>query len=804
MISAYSTMTSPSSQRLKPKSFADLVAQLRNFPKPQSEDSVLLRALVQLLVVVGIIATDVASEGNMIWFGWPISILAVPLTLLGGVWSWQNRQKANVGAKFFIAIGMLGMLLLFFRNLYANLNDTRLVLAELLIQLQILHSFDLPRRKDLGYSMVIGLILLGVAGTVSQTLTFAPWLILFLAIALPVLVLDYRSRLGLAGLETILWPQRSSARKGRADLLRNSPLSPKRLGAILGITLVLGLGLFSIMPRFPGYQLSTLPVSLPADAPENERFSPTNLSLVNPGYENPGSEGNENADGATFGNSPGTGAGTGEGSSPSEGQGELDKTQYYGFNSKINQNLRGEMEKVLVMRVRSQAPGFWRVMSFDRYTGQGWEVTNADDLQLTERSRWAGRFFLTPFIPNPVEKKKIIQSYTAVLSLPNIVPAMQYPTELYFPTAEIGQDPEGNLRSPLGLLEGLTYTVVSKVPYRNRTELAAAGTDYPPFVTEKYLDVPPEIKAEVRAVAEEILSQANSPITSPYEKALYLAQGLKQRFPQAQEIPFFANDEDLVEAFLFKYKGGYADHYATVLTIMLRSIGIPARFATGFDQGDFNPFTGYYLVHNTDAHAVTEAYFPGQGWFAFNPLPGYEVVPPSFEDGGAFGVLRSFWRWVAGWVPSPILGFFEGLWFTTLKILGYVVSRLWGFVSSGLVGAITGTIAVAVASMGGWFVIKQIRNWFQRRRFARLPMMEQLYQQMLLLLQNKGHQKQRTQTPWEFLRTIQPQYRPETLEILTELTEAYVNWRYGEQPANTDYLRQQLKRLRRSFYRGQS
>ncbi|ANV91937.1 transglutaminase TgpA family protein [Picosynechococcus sp. PCC 8807] len=793
-------MTSPSSQRLKPKSFADLVAQLRNFPKPQSEDSVLLRALVQLLVVVGIIATDVASEGNMIWFGWPISVLAVPLTLLGGVWSWQNRQKANVGAKFFIAIGMLGMLLLFFRNLYANLNDTRLVLAELLIQLQILHSFDLPRRKDLGYSMVIGLILLGVAGTVSQTLTFAPWLILFLAIALPVLVLDYRSRLGLAGLETILWPQRSSARKGRADLLKNSPLSPKRLGAILGITLVLGLGLFSIMPRFPGYQLSTLPVSLPADAPENERFSPTNLSLVNPGYENPGSEGNENADGATFGNSPGTG----EGSSPSEGQGELDKTQYYGFNSKINQNLRGEMEKVLVMRVRSQAPGFWRVMSFDRYTGQGWEVTNADDLQLTERSRWAGRFFLTPFIPNPVEKKKIIQSYTAVLSLPNIVPAMQYPTELYFPTAEIGQDPEGNLRSPLGLLEGLTYTVVSKVPYRNRTELAAAGTDYPPFVTEKYLDVPPEIKAEVQAVAEEILSQANSPITSPYEKALYLAQGLKQRFPQAQEIPFFADDEDLVEAFLFKYKGGYADHYATVLTIMLRSIGIPARFATGFDQGDFNPFTGYYLVHNTDAHAVTEAYFSGQGWFAFNPLPGYEVVPPSFEDGGAFGVLRSFWRWVAGWVPSPILGFFEGLWFTTLKILGYVISRLWGFVSSGLVGAITGAIAVAVASMGGWFVIKQIRNWFQRRRFARLPMMEQLYQQMLLLLQNKGHQKQRTQTPWEFLRTIQPQYRPETLEILTELTEAYVNWRYGEQPANTDYLRQQLKRLRRSFYRGQS
>ncbi|MBV5261005.1 DUF4129 domain-containing protein [Synechococcus moorigangaii CMS01] len=793
-------MTPNFTPRPRPSSFAHFIAQLRNFPrppKPQTEESVLLRTLVQLLVIVGIIATDVASEGNMIWFGWPISVLAVPLTILGGIWSWQNRGKSNVGAKFLIAIGMLGMLLLFFRNLYINLNDTRLVLAELLIQLQILHSFDLPRRKDLGYSMVIGLILLGVAGTVSQTLAFAPWLVLFLAIALPVLVLDYRSRLGLAGFETILWPKRATARKQRPNLLRYSPLSPKRLGVILGLTLVLGIGLFSVMPRFPGYQLSTLPVSLPADAPENERFNSLNRNLINPGYENPG---DTDDGGATFGDNLGSGTGSGTGS-PTEGQGAIDPTQYYGFNTKINQNLRGEMEKVLVMRVRSQAPGFWRVMSFDRYTGQGWEVTDGENLQLTERSRWAGRFFLTPFVPNSVEKKKIIQSYTAVLSLPNIIPAMQYPTELYFPTAEIGQDPEGNLRSPLGLLEGLTYTVVSKVPYRDRAKLAAASTEYPKVIAEKYLDVPPEIKAEVEAVAEDILSQANSPITSPYEKALFLAQGLKQRFPQAQEIPFFAEDEDLVEAFLFKYQGGYADHYATVLTIMLRSLGIPARFTTGFGPGDFNPFTGYYLVHNTDAHAVTEAYFPGQGWFAFDPLPGHEVVPPSFEDSGAFGVLRWFWRWVASWVPSPILGFFEGLWFTSLKVLGYLVTRVWGFVSSGLVGAITGAIAVAVASMGGWFAVKQIRAWLQRRQFARLPLMEQIYQQMLLLLQNKGHQKQRSQTPWEFLREVRSEYRPEAAEILTELTNAYVNWRYGDQPVNTDYLRQQLKRLRRSLYR---
>ncbi|WP_051352956.1 DUF3488 and DUF4129 domain-containing transglutaminase family protein [Picosynechococcus sp. NKBG15041c] len=789
-------MTSNSPSQAKKSLFTNLTEKLRNLPKPQTEESVLLRILVQLLVIVGIIATDVAAAGNMIWFGLPISVLAVPLSILGGIWSWQNRQKPNVGAKFLIAIGMLGMLLLFFQNLVIALNDTRLVLAELLIQLQILHSFDLPRRKDLGYSMVIGLILLGVAGTVSQTLTFAPWLVLFLAIALPVLMLDYRSRLGLEGLETLLWPRRSSSRKRQENIWQYSPLSPKRLGIILSITLVLGMGLFLAMPRFPGYQLSSLPVGLPTDTPENERFSPTNRTLFNPGYESPtGEEGD-----ATFGDSTGTGQGSG--SSPTEGAGEIDKTQYYGFNNIVNQNLRGEMERRLVMRVRSQAPGFWRVMSFDKYTGQGWEVTNGDDLRITERSRWAGRFFLTPFMPNGIEKKRIIQSYTATMSLPNIVPAMQYPLELYFPTAEIGQDPEGNLRSPLGLLEGLTYTAISQVPYRDRTALAAAGSDYPEIIRRKYLEIPPEIEADVRAVAEDILSRSNSPITSPYEKALFLAQGLKQRFPQPQEIPFFEEGEDLVEAFLFKHQGGYPDHYATVLTVMLRSLGIPARFVTGFGQGDFNPFTGYYLVHNTDAHALTEAYFPGQGWFAFDPRPGQEVVPPSFEESGTFGVLRWFWDWVASWVPSPIAAFLEGLWFTILKALGSLIARVWSFVSGGLVGAIIGAIALGVASMGGWFIFKQIRQWYQRQQFARLPIMEQLYQQMLALLQNKGHKKQRSQTPWEFLRGIQGQYRPEAQAILAELTDAYVGWRYGNQAANTDYLREQLRHLQRSLSRG--
>src|SRR4028119_1678640 len=416
--------------------------QIEAMPPPVIEDSLLLRILVQLLVIVGIVATDVAAEEAL-------NLWAVPVSIVGATWSWYRRRDRNVAAKFCIAIGMLVALFAFFSNLLGQLNDTRLILAELLIQLQVLHSFDLPRRKDLGYSMVIGLILLGVAGTLSQTLAFAPLLLVFLAIALPVLVLDYQSRLGIS---------RQKRQKPSRLIPRSSPISLQRLGVFLLVILGLGLTIFALMPRFPGYQLQTFPVSAPANL-ANKNFEDTNTrGIINPGYVR---RGNQNS---------GTGNG---GQGGTRGSGQMDETFYYSFGSKINQNLRGELKPKVVMRVRSQSPGFWRVLAFDRYTGQGWEISRDDKVMRVNRPEWSYRFFLpTPY--TTAQTKPVIQSYTAVSELPNLIPALAYARELYFPSRAIEVDTEGSLRSPSGLIEGLTYTVVSEVPYRERSLLQQA------------------------------------------------------------------------------------------------------------------------------------------------------------------------------------------------------------------------------------------------------------------------------------------------------------------------------------------
>jgi protein-glutamine gamma-glutamyltransferase len=741
-------------------------------PLPETEDSLLLRVLVQALVIVGIIATDIAAESLT-------SLWAIPLSIVGAAFSWKRRRKRNIEAKFLIAIGMLVVLVVFLGNLIVNLGDSRLALANLLVQLQVLHSFDLPRRKDLGYSMVIGLILLGVAGTVSQTLAFAPTLIVFLAIALPTLVLDYRSRLGLESIP-ISFVRPSSAGDEKFRVSTYSLLSPGRFFRFLSAIIVLGLVIFAIMPRFPGYQLQSFPVNSPADMRDLD-FDAENRNIVNPGYVREGK------------------TGTGEGEEKGTGAGELDRTFYYGFNSRINQNLRGEMEPKIVLRVRSQAPGFWRVMSFDRYTGQGWEVSRENQLEDIKRPRWSYRFFISSPLTRG-QTKQVIQSYTAVSELPNIIPALSYPKFVFFPTQAIAIDPEGSLRAPAGLVEGLTYTVISEVPYRDRTLLNQTPKTYPKRIANYYLEVPPAIQDKVRQKAEEILAKSPNPLTTVYEQTLFLAQYLKQNYQIQAELPFLENNEDLVEAFLFRYQGGYADHFSTVLTVMLRSLGIPARLTVGFAPGQFNPFTGFYIVRNTDAYALTEVYFADYGWFSFDPIPGHELIPPSFEEDQTFSVLKQLWNWVAGWLPSPVVSFFGILWGDILGGFFRILGWLWRFISGSLIGVLVGLILAVVLGFLAWLGFKQMRSHRVRRRLAKLPPMEKLYQQMLETLKAKGYPKHPAQTPLEYAR-LAYQHNPSTAEIIEEISQAYVGWRYGEQSQNINYLRGQLKRLIRSLNR---
>ena len=717
---------------------------------PTVEDSVWLRILVQALVSVGILATDVAaSTQNSLW--------AIPLSLIGATWSWSCRRRRNIAAKFGIAIGMLAVLGLFLSKIVGNAGDTRLLLAGLLIQLQVLHTFDMPRRKDLGYSAVIGVILIGVGATISETMAFGGFLVLFMAIALPVLLLDYRSRLGLNSF--------------RLQSMATVPL--RRLGILLAIILGLGLLIFAITPRLPGYQFRTFPVS--GEIAVQGKFDPA--KVFNPGYPSSAS---------------GTKAGGKGGQTMGEGAQGFSSKFYYGFNSEMNQNLRGSLTPQVVMRVRSQSEGFWRVMAFDRYTGQGWKVSRSLNANILRRSPWSYRFSVPPLAPQS-QTKEIVQTFSILAEFPNLLPALAQAREVYFPTQEIALDPEGGLRSPGPLEEGLTYSVVSDVPFRDRTKLNQSSADYPKTIRSTYLQVPVTAAAKIRQQTEALLAKSQRPLPTTYEKALYLAQSLKQRYTLQPNLPPLQLGQDLVETFLTDWQGGYPDHFASALTVMLRSIGIPARLATGFGSGEFNAFTGMYVVKNTDAFAVTEVYFPGSGWFSFDAIPGHSLYPTSVEVDQSFSVLRQFWNWVAGWLPAPIAGWLSGLAF----FLGTLIGRALGLFAQGWTGLIQLALLVGGVGIGLWGAWQGWQAWRTFGKFRQLSPTAQIYQRMLRILADQGLQKHPSETPLEYAKQVSSFCSAEKALAVHELSEAYVAWRYGAREADLDLLQQRLLILKR-------
>jgi transglutaminase-like putative cysteine protease len=85
------------------------------------------------------------------------------------------------------------------------------------------------------------------------------------------------------------------------------------------------------------------------------------------------------------------------------------------------------------------------------------------------------------------------------------------------------------------------------------------------------------------------------------------------------------------------------------MTLMLRSLGVPARVAVGFTSGTYDDAKRRWTVTDHDAHAWVEVWFPHWGWLPFDPTPGrgrleaaYSSASDSFDARGAVSAVGRF------------------------------------------------------------------------------------------------------------------------------------------------------------------
>jgi protein-glutamine gamma-glutamyltransferase len=89
--------------------------------------------------------------------------------------------------------------------------------------------------------------------------------------------------------------------------------------------------------------------------------------------------------------------------------------------------------------------------------------------------------------------------------------------------------------------------------------------------------------------------------------------------------------EDSVDEFLFDTKRGFCGHYASAFAALMRAAGIPARVVTGYQGGTFNPYSDYWILRQSDAHAWDEVWIEGRGWVRVDPTSA--IAPERVEHG---------------------------------------------------------------------------------------------------------------------------------------------------------------------------
>lgn len=163
------------------------------------------------------------------------------------------------------------------------------------------------------------------------------------------------------------------------------------------------------------------------------------------------------------------------------------------------------------------------------------------------------------------------------------------------------------------------YTVKSVLPPSDPAALRKLKGSDPDGVRSQYLQLPAALPPRVRALAGDLTTAA----ASRYDAAVAIAGYLQDGYTYSLKTRVPPSGADFTDDFLFGTRQGYCVHFATAMTVLLRSSGIPARYVQGYGPGTAVPGSvpQRYSVTGGDAHAWVEVYFPGAGWVPFDPTP---------------------------------------------------------------------------------------------------------------------------------------------------------------------------------------
>jgi transglutaminase-like putative cysteine protease len=253
---------------------------------------------------------------------------------------------------------------------------------------------------------------------------------------------------------------------------------------------------------------------------------------------------------------------------------------------------------------------YWRSHSYDRYAYWGWYTGETEVTQYA-----AGEPAITKTLP---AQRTVRQEVQIIGDLGGT---------LYAAGELVAADSSYSIawrshRDVFGTaIEAVDYRADSWATEVTEQQMRSAGSEYPEWVRDRYLDLPDDVPQRVLALARDLTATA----PTPYDRARAIETYLRG-LPYSLDVPAPPTDQDVADYFLFDLQEGYCDYYATAMVVLARAAGLPARLVVGYASGRYNAIAAHYVVTEADAHAWVEVYFPGYQWVEFEPTGGLPAI----------------------------------------------------------------------------------------------------------------------------------------------------------------------------------
>jgi protein-glutamine gamma-glutamyltransferase len=371
-------------------------------------------------------------------------------------------------------------------------------------------------------------------------------------------------------------------------------------------------------------------------------------------------------------------------------------------------------------------------------------------------------------------------------------------------------DMTGSISNPLHNETKIRYEGNSAVPIVPPAQLRAASGLFPEAIVKTYLQLP-ELDPRIKQLALRITARA----PNEYDKASAIELYLKTNYRYSLNLTG-EQTEDPLAYFLFTRRSGHCEYFAAAMTVMLRDLGIPARYVGGFLPGEYNDVGGDWIVRASDAHTWVEVFFPDYGWITFDPTP-----PGEGRRAGFFDPIGKYWDWFqfawAEWVINydfvHQMSLADGAqktgrsWAENLRnyyhhkereLIRWILALDKKTENSPyfLPGLLAILVAILMYLRGRALITFMMLRWSLRARrggdvTASLATLE--YGEMLRLLAKRGWKKSPSQTAQEFAAALPVS---EIAAPVSQLTHLYESARFGNHPAPAQQMSSLLRAIR--------